>query len=223
MPTTHLNAMSALRAARCLATSVALLALSAESANAAFAYAQAVECPNVTVDNPGAAFADSAGKGIGSASAIEFKRGVAVSGIADGYGDFVENRITSGAATEARAASRTVGSNLEPNSAAFARYEYQWSVGGPSGGFSGLGDATVALFADGEERRTSRGNPLDSALLIVNIGDLITLNWSARAGATCSGTRPCSALADFGHTLRWGGVTGVYFRDSLGQITLLPP
>jgi hypothetical protein len=116
------------------------------------------------------------------------------------------------------------GAAFPPNPAFFsvagAFYDYAWTLGQ----FSGSGAANSGRGSRGEVFETSSGSPVELVSLLVRSGELVNLSFSANALAnvTAFPGAPASATADFGHTLRWGGVTGITARDGSGNTIDLP-
>lgn len=100
-----------------------------------------------------------------------------------------------------------------------AIYEYSWRVANASGTgrhvkFKGFN--TPEAVTD-----TSTGGL--TASFMVSLGQVVSLNLTAEAMAIVGGPGgEASAAADFGRTLRWGGVSRITGFDSTGQQVALP-
>ena len=100
------------------------------------------------------------------------------------------------------------------------RYDYNWTVGQ----FSGSGLVNSAKLSNGGSIDTSVGSASEAILLLVHAGDLINLSFAAHATAQARGfpSTPANGTADFGHSLRWGGVIGITALDASGNAIELP-
>jgi hypothetical protein len=95
-------------------------------------------------------------------------------------------------------------------SSAIGAYSYSWNVGGHTGGggvdlrFNSNGLSQVDVTGDGPAGTFG-------AVLFVRLNDVVNLNLFARSSAVADGRAQATGMADFGHTLRWGGITNVAF------------
>ncbi len=108
-----------------------------------------------------------------------------------------------------------------------AQYTYSWSVAGQSGsGFYNKAKHPSKTEVTITETSVGGLNPS----FMVSLGQTVDLRLSAEAFAIASGAGNMSAgtfnsfsgAADFGHTLRWGGVSSITGFDSAGQEVALP-
>lgn len=100
-----------------------------------------------------------------------------------------------------------------------AIYEYSWRVANASG--TGRHVKFKSFNAPEKVTDTSTGGL--TASFMVSLGQVVSLNLSAEAMAIVGGPGgEASAAADFGHTLRWGGVSSITGFDSTGQQVALP-
>ena len=216
----------------------------AASANASFGC-----CSDPSVNTTGNGFATaekSSSRGFAQGNAYEFKGGVGVSAFAATTGTGGALAQASGIASitdtihvgegmvsdlgsasvflltipivmsgTATVSAGVYAANPAWTSISQASYDWSWSAGNQSGG------GVHTLFKDYDKPLetidTSYGDA--AALLFVHIGDVVTLNFYARARATAwpLGTTGGSAAADFSHTLRWGGVQNIQGFDADGN------
>ncbi|MCV2360675.1 PEP-CTERM sorting domain-containing protein [Paucibacter sp. TC2R-5] len=101
-----------------------------------------------------------------------------------------------------------------------AYYKYSWSVANASG----KGEAGESKFINRPEEVWDRNTGGLTASFMVSLGQVVDLNLYAEAyvQANVYGRVGSSGAADFGHTLRWGGVSSITGFDSAGQQVALP-
>lgn len=101
-----------------------------------------------------------------------------------------------------------------------AYYKYSWSVANASG----KGEAGESKFVNRPEEVWDRNTGGLTASFMVSLGQVVSLNLYAEASvqAWVYGTAGSSGAADFGHTLRWGGLSSITGFDSAGQQIALP-
>lgn len=109
-----------------------------------------------------------------------------------------------------------------------AGYSMNWVVSGAGFSVSGGGSVSEFAYDNGKREKFETGQPFSShQLLYVDNGSQVTISLSASAGAFTdnSGTGTASAVADFEHTLRWGGLLGAYDADGhaldLSRVSLM--
>jgi hypothetical protein len=101
-----------------------------------------------------------------------------------------------------------------------ASYSFSWRVAGQSGS----GEVRDYFYSDGSHEQVIVGDPFTSyRRIFVDNGATVTLSMQAYAGAFSdalgnddNGWFGSHAVADFEHTLRWGGVTAAY--SSTGRL-----
>jgi hypothetical protein len=111
-------------------------------------------------------------------------------------------------------------SNPALTSSAVAGYRYDWTVGSQSG--SGNYKQVKLYSSPMTITDTMTGGP--GAMLMVTLGQLVNIYLHTEASPQTGslGSLPASAAADFGHTLRWGGVTSITGFDDGGNEVALP-
>lgn len=111
---------------------------------------------------------------------------------------------------------------LKPEVTTFggASYSYSWSVGNVSG--SGEYALSKTPTRPQTIRDTKTGGT--NAVFMVKLGQVVSLRLSAKADVlvTTFSNLSASGAADFGHTLRWGGVSDIVGFDSAGNQVVLP-
>lgn len=92
-----------------------------------------------------------------------------------------------------------------------ASYNFRWTISGPGIHHEGSAVVDQRSLDNGTHTLDITGNPLGGVReVVVNNGDRISFTLQAGAGAFTDnlGDGTASAVADFSHTLRWGGVSG---------------
>lgn len=111
-------------------------------------------------------------------------------------------------------------------STATADYKYAWNVTAPGHAASGSGGVDTRFFDDGSTQTTVLGDGAAGTfgtVIFVRLGDIVSLSLSAGSFSSADGVAPATGFADFGHTLRWGGITDVSFiPDGGGPSPELP-
>ncbi|MBL0089615.1 MAG: hypothetical protein IPP44_24260 [Ideonella sp.] len=98
-----------------------------------------------------------------------------------------------------------------------AGYNFNWTLSGGAVNLAGGATVDERSLDDGRHTLDITGNPFSTVHTIrVHEGDQLRLFMQGAAGAFTdnNGDGGASAVADFAHTLRWGGVQGV--TDLLG-------
>jgi hypothetical protein len=108
-----------------------------------------------------------------------------------------------------------------------AGYLFSWRVGTSYGTVSGGGEVHQYFRDNGTQEQVIVGDPFTSyRRIFVDNGGTVTLSMQASAGAfsDSNGIYGSQAVADFEHTLRWGGVSAAYSSSGrlldLGQVHL---
>lgn len=100
-----------------------------------------------------------------------------------------------------------------------ASYNFRWTISGRGINIEGSAVVDQRSLDNGTHTLDITGNPLGGVHeVVVNNGERITITLQAGAGAFTdnNGDGMASAVADFSHTLRWGGVQGA--RGVNGQV-----
>lgn len=235
-----------------LALGAALAALLVASRAPAATATSTVTGQNSNMTGAGFATAEkSTASGFGQANGYEFRGGVGVSAFGGTGGTVstqVNARATAGISDSFRVTGASGLSNLggtvfgltvpilvsgeatsshsvfpanpQFTSLASAHYGYAWNVGG----FSGAGEVFNSKNTRGVAFQSDSTQPAQEVLLLVRLGEVVSLSFGAFAEVGLLGlpNAPASATADFGHTLRWGGVTDISAMDASGAPIDLP-
>jgi hypothetical protein len=109
-----------------------------------------------------------------------------------------------------------------------AGYTMRWTVSSPTGSLSGGGEVHRYAYDNGHTTEVLIGDPFSSHhLFYVTNGARVTISLQASAGAFTdnAGDGGASAVADFEHTLRWGGINAAFNASGqaldLNQVHLL--